>query len=90
MGLIEILKAEYVSIIAGAVGGVITAWLAHRVLNKRGTFSYHVNHSRVGMTRDDLISHLSQPVIRAGRSVQPPDPARVAPWPKTKSSFSPA
>jgi len=55
MGLIEILKAEYVSIIAGAVGGVITAWLAHRVLNKRGTFSYHVNHSRVGMTTDDAV-----------------------------------
>lgn len=55
MGLIEILKAEYISIIAGAVGGVITAWLAHRVLNKRGTFSYHVNHSRVGMTTDDAV-----------------------------------
>ena len=35
-----------------------------------------------------LITHLSQPLIRAGRSVQPPDPARVAPWPRTKSSFS--
>jgi len=37
-----------------------------------------------------LITQMSQPVIRAGRSVQPSDPARVAPWPRTKSSFSPA
>ena len=55
MGLIEILRTQYVSIIAGAIGGVVTAWLTHRVLHKRGTFSYHVNHSRVGITTDDAV-----------------------------------
>lgn len=55
MGLIEILKAQYVSVIAGAIGGVVTAWLTHRVLHKRGTFSYHVDHSRVGITTDDAV-----------------------------------
>jgi hypothetical protein len=55
MGLIEILKTQYVSVIAGAIGGVITAWLTHRVLHKRGTFSYHVDHSRVGITTDDAV-----------------------------------
>lgn len=55
MGLIDILKTEYLSVIAGAIGGVTTAWLAHRVLNKRGVFSYYVNHNRVGVTAEDAI-----------------------------------
>lgn len=55
MGLLEILRAQYVSVIAGAIGSVVTAWLTHRVLHKRGTFSYHVNHSRVGLTTDDAV-----------------------------------
>jgi hypothetical protein len=55
MEFLEILRAQYVSVIAGATGGVVTAWLTHRVLHKRGTFSYHVNHSRVGITTDDAV-----------------------------------
>lgn len=52
---IEILKTQYASVISGAIGGVLTAWLTHRVVHKRGTFSYHVNHSRVGITTDDAV-----------------------------------
>ena len=55
MELTELLKTQYVSVIAGAIGGVVTAWLTHRVLHKRGTFSYHVNHNRVGITTDDAV-----------------------------------
>jgi hypothetical protein len=55
MNVIDFVKTEYVSVIAGALGGVATAWLTHRVLNKRGTFSYFVNHSRVGLTVEDPI-----------------------------------
>lgn len=55
MGLIDILKTEYVSIIAGAIGGVITAWITNRMLNKRGLFSYYVNHNRVGVTAEDAV-----------------------------------
>jgi hypothetical protein len=55
MGLLEIFRTQYVSAIAGAIGGVVTAWLTHRVLHKRGTFSYHVNHNRVGITTDDAV-----------------------------------
>jgi len=55
MTVIEFIKAEYVSVLAGAIGGVATAWFTHRVLNKRGTFSYFVNHSRVGLTVEDAV-----------------------------------
>ncbi|WP_157257216.1 hypothetical protein [Methyloversatilis discipulorum] len=55
MNLLQIIQSEYVSAIAGGIGGVITAWLTQRVLNKRGTFTYFVNHQRVGMSTEDVI-----------------------------------
>ncbi len=45
----------YVSAIAGGVGGIFTAWITQRVLNRRGTFSYFVNHERVGVSTEDAI-----------------------------------
>ena len=53
MDFIEILKNEYLSIVFGGFAGVITAWITQRVLNKRGLFSYYVNHNRVGITTED-------------------------------------
>ena len=55
MSLLQIIQSEYVSAIAGGIGGVITAWLTQRVLNKRGTFTYFVNHQRLGMSAEDPI-----------------------------------
>lgn len=55
MNVIDFIKAEYISVIAGALGGVLVSWLTHRVLNKTGTFSYFVNHSRVGLTVEDPV-----------------------------------
>ncbi len=51
--LLEIVKNEYISIIFGGLAGIITAWITQRVLNKRGLFSYFVNHNRVGISTED-------------------------------------
>ncbi len=55
MNLLQLLTNEYISIIAGGLGGVITAWLTQRVLNKRGVFTYFVNHTRVGVSAENAI-----------------------------------
>jgi hypothetical protein len=55
MDIIELLKSEYISAIFGGVGGVITAWLTHRLVSRRGIFSYFVNHNRVGITTQDSV-----------------------------------
>ena len=53
--LIQLLLNQYVSVIAGALGGIFTAWLTQRVLNRRGVFSYSVTHNRVGITAEDPV-----------------------------------
>lgn len=53
MDILQILKTEYLSIVFGGLAGVLTAWLTQRVLNKRGLFSYYVNHNRVGISTED-------------------------------------
>lgn len=55
MNLLQLLQGEYISIVAGGVGGIVTAWLTQRVLNKRGIFSYSVTHTRVGVAAEDAI-----------------------------------
>jgi len=55
MNILQLLQSEYISIIAGGLGGIITAWLTQRVLNKRGIFTYSVTHTRVGVTAEDAI-----------------------------------
>ena len=55
MNLLQILQNGYVSIIAGGLGGIATAWITQRVLNKRGIFSYTVTHNKVGITAKDAI-----------------------------------
>jgi hypothetical protein len=55
MDLVQFFHNEYVSIIAGGLGGIVTAWLTQRVLNKRGIFTYSVNHTRVGVTAEDAV-----------------------------------
>ncbi|MFZ3087792.1 MAG: hypothetical protein WA123_06980 [Methylotenera sp.] len=55
MNLFQILQNEYISITAGGLGGIFTAWLTQRVLNKRGIFTYSVIHNRVGITAEDAI-----------------------------------
>lgn len=53
MDIIELFKNEYLSILFGGLAGVLTAWVTQRVINKRGIFSYHVNHSRAGISTED-------------------------------------
>lgn len=55
MNILQLLQSEYISIIAGGFGGIVTAWLTQRVLNKRGVFTYSVTHTRVGITAEDAI-----------------------------------
>lgn len=60
MEFLEIIKNEYLSIVFGGLSGIGTAWLTQRVLNKRGVFSYFVNHNRVGMsTKDSIFGNVS-------------------------------
>jgi hypothetical protein len=53
--LFQLFHSQYVSLIAGGLGGIFTAWLTQRVLNRRGIFSYSVTHNRVGITTEDPI-----------------------------------
>lgn len=53
--LLQLFQSQYVSVIAGGFGGILTAWLTQRVLNRRGIFSYSVTHNRVGMTAEDPV-----------------------------------
>lgn len=59
MDIFEILKNENLTFILGGLGGIlggiISGWFSHRVLNKRGVFSYYVNHSRVGVSAMDSV-----------------------------------
>ncbi|MCC4285446.1 hypothetical protein LL273_17140 [Marinobacter salarius] len=55
MSFLEIVQNQYLSILFGGLAGVGTAWLTQRVLNKRGVFSYFVNHQKLGMTADDAV-----------------------------------
>lgn len=55
MNILQLLQNEYISIIAGGLGGLVSAWLTQRVLNKRGVFSYFVTHIRVAVTTEDAI-----------------------------------
>lgn len=55
MEIIELLKSEFWSIIFGSFGGVGAALLTQKFLNKRGLFSYFVEHNRVGMSSQDSI-----------------------------------
>lgn len=55
MNILQLVQSEYISIIAGGLGGIVTAWLTQRVLNKRGVFTYFVTHTRVGITAEDAI-----------------------------------
>lgn len=55
MNIVDILQNEFAPLIGGGLAGVITAWFTQRVLSKRGTFTYVVNHNRVGMSTDDAI-----------------------------------
>jgi hypothetical protein len=53
--LVQLFQNEYISVIAGGLGGILTAWLTQRVLNRRGIFSYSVTHNRVGITTEDPV-----------------------------------
>ena len=55
MNLLQIIPSEYFIAIAGGIGGIIITWLTQRILNKRGTFTYFVNHIRVGVSAEDAI-----------------------------------
>ena len=53
--LLQLFQNQYISVIAGGLGGIFTAWLTQRVLNRRGIFSYSVTHNRVGITTEDPV-----------------------------------
>lgn len=42
----------YISLISGGLGGLAVNLLTHRVINRRGVFTYWVNHSKVGNSVD--------------------------------------
>lgn len=55
MEILDLLKNEYLSIVFGGLGGVSAAFFTQKILNKRGTFSYFVNHNRVGSSSQDTL-----------------------------------
>lgn len=55
MNVLEMLSSEYVLLLVGGLVGIISSWLSSRLRNKRGVFSYFVNHNKVGMSATDPI-----------------------------------
>ncbi len=55
MDISELLKNQYFLAITSGIGGIIATLIAQKILNKRGTFSYFVNHQRLGMSAEDPI-----------------------------------
>ncbi|ELH9641221.1 hypothetical protein ACM6U7_004322 [Vibrio vulnificus] len=55
MELIELFKSEYLSIVFGSLGGLVTAVLTQKVVNKRGLFSYFVTHNKIGSSTQDSV-----------------------------------
>lgn len=55
MNLSELFHNQYILSAATLVGGIIISWVTQKVLNRRGVFSYSVNHNRVGLTTEDAI-----------------------------------
>lgn len=53
--LSQLIQNQYFSIISGGLGGIFTAWLIQRILQRRGIFSYSVTHDRVGITTEDPV-----------------------------------
>jgi hypothetical protein len=55
MSFPELLESQYFTHAVFGLGGAFLSWLTQQVLNKRGTFSYNVNHNRICITTDDAI-----------------------------------
>ena len=55
MGTLQFLQNPYVSAVTAALGGIVVTWLTQRVLHKRGTFSYFVQHWPLGTSTEHPI-----------------------------------
>lgn len=59
MAWIEFFKNEYLSLIAGGLGGILSAAISaiviQKITNKRGIFRYFVTHNRVGISTQDSV-----------------------------------
>ncbi len=55
MDIVSLLENKYVVGVAASVGGVILTLLTQQILQRRGIFTYFVNHFRVGVSEDDAI-----------------------------------
>lgn len=53
--LLQSIQNQLIAIVAGGLGGIFTAWLTQRVLNRRGVFSYTLTNNRVGITTEDPV-----------------------------------
>jgi hypothetical protein len=52
---LEYFLNNYPALVAGGLGGLFTTWLTGRLLNRRATFSYFVNHNMIGLSATDAV-----------------------------------
>lgn len=55
MDIASLLENKYVVGVAASIGGAILTLLTQQILQRRGLFTYFVNHFRVGVSEDDAI-----------------------------------
>jgi hypothetical protein len=55
MNISVFLDNKYVIDAVSGVGGALLMLLTQQILNKRGLFTYFVNHIRVGVSADDAV-----------------------------------
>ena len=49
------LVGQFIGTITGALTGIAVTFVAQKLLNQRGIFSYSVTHSRIGISADDSV-----------------------------------
>ena len=52
---LSLIENRYLIAVVASVGGVILTLVTQQILNKRGLFTYFVQHSRIGVSADDAI-----------------------------------
>jgi hypothetical protein len=55
MNILQLIQNEYVSLIAGGAGGLLSSWFSQRILSRRGLFTYFVRHEKIGVSAEDKV-----------------------------------
>lgn len=53
--ILTLLENKYILALVSGIGGILLALITQKILNKRGLFTYFVQHNKIGVSADDAI-----------------------------------